>query len=262
MKRFLLGWVLCACSLSLGAMDITIDASYPNQFKVSWSAVPGAVHYDLYADGEAMDRVDGDVLSASIGSNEQPLYSNREYTLIVAARDGADKDLDAIAIKATTGTWSGSYRWINDTGDDNKGRCKMIHYVLEDNADGMVIKSELPELGLVVVSPMPISDSWIKFEDPSAEVYRANSVIFNTTNFKPSKYKVDAIEQDAFGVTDILKTKAMGFTFTTTSYYRLIVDEEGRRCVLFSTKGSGLASTGIFKNPDDTWDGAFCVPEE
>lgn len=262
MRRLLLSFVLVCSMGALFSMKASIGKSYPNQFLVSWSEVPGAAHYDLYADGEAMARVDGTVLSHSIGSNEKPLFSNRDYTLIIAARDADNRDLDAIALKGTTGTWSGSYRWTNTTGDDNKGRCTMIHYVLNDRPDGMVIQSELPGLGLQVVSPMPVSDSWTKFEDPSAEVYRANSVIFNTTNFKPSKFKVEAIEQDASGVTDILKTKAMSFTFTTTSYYRLIVDEEGRRCVLFSTKGSGLAATGIFKNPDDRWDGAFCVPEE
>ena len=262
MKRFLLSLFLCGAMGSLTAMQVSIEKSYPNQFLVSWSEVEGAVHYDLYADGKAMARVDSNVRSHSIGSNDDPLFSNREYVLIVAARDADNKDLDAVAIKGTTGSWSGSYRWINDTGDDNKGRCKMIHYVLEDLPEGMIIKSELPELGMVQVSPMPISDSWTKFEDPGAEVYRANSVVFNSTNFKPSKFRVEAIEQDASGVTDILKTKAMGFTFTTTSYYKLMVDEQGRRCVLFSTKGSGLAATGIFKNPDDRWDGAFCVPEE
>ncbi len=262
MKRFLLAAVIALAMEGLFSMQASIEKSYPNQFLVSWSAVPGAVHYDLYADGKPMKRVDGNVLSHAIGSNENPLYSNREYTLIIAARDGENKDLDAIALQGKTDSWSGSYKWINNTGNDNKGRCTMIHYELEDNPDGMIIKSELPGLGMQVVSPMPISDSWTKYEDPDAEVYRANAIIFNTTNYKPSKFRVEAIEQDAEGVTDILKTKAMGFTFTTTSHYKLIINDEGKRCVLFSTKGSGLASTGIFKNPDDTWDGAFCIPEE
>lgn len=261
-KRMSIALAACLSAHMLFAMDLMVENAYPNQFSVSWTPVEGAVHYDLYADGQALDRVDGNVTSASIGSNDNPLYSNREYTLIVAARDGDNKDLDAVAVAATTSSWSGSYKWINDTGDDNKGRCKMIHYVLDDKPEGMIIQSELPELGLVQVSPMPVSEKWTDYDDPDAEIYRANAIIFNTTNFKPSKYKVVEIQQDAGGVTDILKTKAMGMSFTTTSHYRLIVTEEGKRAVLFNTKGSGLAATGIFHNPDERWDGAFLVPEE
>ena len=89
MRRLLLSFVL-ACSMgALFSMKASIGKSYPNQFLVSWSEVPGAAHYDLYADGEAMARVDGTVLSHSIGSNEKPLFSNRDYTLIIAARDAA-----------------------------------------------------------------------------------------------------------------------------------------------------------------------------
>lgn len=243
-------------------MTLTIDKAYPNQFRVSWSPVEGAVYYDLYADGQPVARMDGTATSGSIGSNDAPLFSNRQYTLICAARDANNKDLDAVAVYGTTGTWSGSYRWVNDTGDDNKGRCKFIHYVIEDNPDGMIIKSELPELGLQVVSPMPVSDKWTDYDDPDAGVYRANAIIFNTTNFKPSKFRIDAIAQDAGGVTDVVKTKAAGMTFTTQSRYQFFIDDDGKRAILFNTKGSGLASTGIFKNPDKTWDGKFKVTEE
>lgn len=235
---------------------------WPNQVELSWSAINGAAFYDVYVNGEPFARLDGKLTTGHAGSNEKPLFSNKEYEVIVAARDAANGNLDAVRLTVRTSSWSGSYVWDNPTDKDNKGKCRHLHYVLEDTPNAMLIKSELPELGLKTISPMPINTDWVDYNDDGALTYRANGKLFNTTNFTPSKFMVTEVIQDASGVTDVVKTKAVGMTFTTKTFYKLVVTEDGKRAVRFQTVGSGLAATGIFGNPEKGSDGAFTLVEE
>jgi hypothetical protein len=139
----------------------------------------------------------------------------------------------------------------------------MLHYVVEDVPGGqMIIKSELPGLGLQVISPAEVIGSWVDYDDPSAEVYRANGLMFNTTSAKPSRFLVSSVTQDATGVQVEVKSKALGMTFTTQSFYQFIITKEGKRACVFWTTGSGLAATGIFNNPEKGSDGKFTLVEE
>lgn len=262
-KKSLVAFLLVVCCFQGSALSVKVEKLYPNQALISWSVVDGTAHYDVYVDNIPVVRLGGKSLSCVVGGNTDPLLSNHAYKIIVAARDGSDKNLDAAQISITTGSWSGSYVWDNPTDNNNKGRCIHLRYVIDDVSGGqMIIKSELPELGLQVVSPMPVSDVWTGYDDSSAAVYRANGLMFNTTNTKPSKFKVSAVEQDAKGIHIEVKTKAVGLTFTTDSYYQFIINDQGKKACVFWTTGSGLASTGIFKNPEKGTDGKFFLLEE
>lgn len=250
------------CVFPLISLSVRVEKSYPNQFFLSWDKVKGASYYDVYIDGKPFARLEGDVTKGNAGSNEQPLFSNSTHEIIVAARDQDNKDLDAGKVKATTSSWSGSYSWKNSTKKDNKGRCVSLRFVLDDRPSLMVIQSDLPELGLEVVSPMPVTGNWVDYDDDQALTYRANGRIFNTTNFTPSSFLIVSVEQDASRIIDTVKTKAVGMTFSSTSTYELLVTEQGKRAVRFDTTGSGLAATGIFKNPEKGSDGKFLLVEE
>jgi hypothetical protein len=244
-------------------MTAQIERVFPNQVMISWTAVVGTRHYDVYVDKKPIARLDGDRSSCVVGGNDDPLLSNHRYQIIVASRDGDDRTIDFTQVVAETVSWSGSYRWTNSTDNDNKGRCVSLRYVVDDvPGRQMVIKSELPGLGLQVVSPAEIIGSWTDYNDPSAAVYRANGLMFNASSAKPSKFLVDSVTQTAKGILVEVKSKALGMTFTTHSYYQFVVTEDGKRACVFWTTGNGLASTGIFKNPERGSEGKFVLVEE
>jgi len=263
MKRFVATLLLSFAGMSVWAITVTVERSYPNQAVVSWSSVEGTSHYDVYLDNQPVARFGGNIFSCTVGGNANPLLSNHRYQVIVASRDASDRTLDASQVTVETTSWSGSYRWSNPTDNTNKGRCVMLHYVVEDVPGGqMIIKSELPGLGLQVISPAEVIGSWVDYDDPSAEVYRANGLMFNTTSAKPSRFLVSSVTQDATGVQVEVKSKALGMTFTTQSFYQFIITKEGKRACVFWTTGSGLAATGIFNNPEKGSDGKFTLVEE
>jgi len=256
-------FLLLGITSSLFAMTGKVEKSFPNQVEISWEAQPGAVHYDVYLDNQPLARLGSTQLHFRVGSNLKPLKSRHDYLVIVACRDEQDTTLAYVQMPIITTSWSGSYSWKNSTEDDNNGRCKSLHFVLEDTNDGLVILSELPNgVGLRQVFPLDITDRWIEYASDEAETYRSNAMIFNCTSFSPDCYKGISMLQDEFGAVAKVSTKALGFTITTSSQYELQVDSHDKRVVLFRTNGSGIAATGIFKNPESGSKGKFALMED
>jgi hypothetical protein len=60
----------------------------------------------------------------------------------------------------------------------------------------------------------------------------------------------DPVEAGEEYVTEIV-TKALGFEVTTVSTYAFVVDEHDDLALYFQNRGSGIASVGLFSNPED-----------
>ncbi len=249
-------------------MEARVLASYPNQVEIAWDAVKGAVWYDLYLDNQPVKRVKALTLTQRLGSNEESLESNREYQVIVAARDAKNVTLDAVQIPVRTTSWEGHYFWENLTSDDNGGKCRSLHLEVRDTAGSFELFGHFPgkQEGLRLFPLMPISKDYPWFEydgDGDVELaYRTNASVFNSTNIEPKSWKIVELERGNSFLRTKISTKVGIFSFKTESLMVFEVSEAGVKRVLFHNTGDGLASSGIFKSPNPGEDGVFVFVEK
>lgn len=266
-------WVVCA-----NAGTLRTKGSLPNQIRIAWAPVAGASWYDFYegdvgserflvrlaADALAPD-ADG-LLTWTVGGNDAPLYPETDYRIVFAARGDNDSPLVADALQVRTGSWSGVYRWSNPTSDDNGGRVRDITITVKRGSDiaGFPVYYEMygdfPREGvssLQKVFPLLPLDSgsfgWISYGDqtPAAVAYRLNAEKFNKTSFKPRQWRIRSIKIGPKQYVTEIVTKALGFEVTTVSTYAFVVDEHDDLALYFQNRGSGIASVGLFFNPED-----------
>jgi len=270
MKRLAAVMVFFSILLSsLSAMEARLLGSFPNQVEISWDAVKGAVWYDLYLDNQPMKRVKAPTLCQTLGSNEESLESNRNYQVIVTARNEKNETLASTQIPVRTTSWAGHYFWVNLTDDDNGGRCRNLHLEVRDSSGELEMYGYFPDLSdkAVKIFPLlPIAEEYPQFEyrgDGEVEfAYRSNASVFNTTNLEPKSWKIVELERKNSSLRTKISTKVGIFSFKAESLLAFEVSETGEKRVLFHNTGDGLASTGIFKSPNPGENGVFVFVEK
>ncbi len=239
----------------LGARQMDLDAEVViNDVSLSWAEICGASFYDIYADDVFIARLDEDTFSYTVGGLDQ----DRTYRIVVGARDEANNTLDAEAVEVRTGSFSGVYRWVNPTDDDNDGRLKEITYIarLRDNPKyGQYMEISIPYAGdeLVIFPLQDLDEStwpWIDYDDEcdAALAYRLNCEKFNTSSLRPGRFRVSRIFISPESSSVEMQSSAFGFKVTTTSYYDFEV-RDGNACLIYETSGSGLVESALFRNP-------------
>lgn len=164
-------------------------------------------------------------------------------------------------------SWEGSYRWVNPTNKTNGG--KIATYELElreapsDSRYPLELYYRLDTRSLrlfPLIDDIIGSDEWIPYESISdyGEAYRINAEVFNTTKFTPNSWKLKSQAYADGTFESIIVTKVMGLQFSFTSRMTLVTLPDASKALLFSMKGTGIASWGMFKNPkpgplEDEW---------
>ena len=258
MKRCVIIWfilILSACSL--GALQLV--KAFPGGLHISWEAVDGADYYDVYLDREPIIRVQKTNLHLT------DLEDYRSYQVIVAARKTGNIDVAAFRSEFTTSGWEGAYRWINTTNKDNDGKCRQLDFFVIHQDGSYTIYGMYQEdyHRLCPLVDTQLIGIEIPYEGSSAHqrAYRANSEVFNTTSFTPKSWKVTEYMVEDKQIRTKVQTKVGALSFTTTSVYSFGVNEDGKRQLIFDTKGTGLASWGLFNSPNSGDGKAFICTE-
>lgn len=268
MKKTLITLFLLIMSLSLFAAMNATYKEHPTSVELKWSKVPRAVFYDIYNDNEFITRLDSNKTSYTL----ENLLSNKEQNITLAARDANNKDLDAAWIKAKTTSWDGTYKWVNNTKDTNKGKMKSLtlRTVTEyDPKVGQYQRIFFSTDGVDEFLVFPIFD----FDDPrtnekhkfkedseSGEAYRQNVSLVNTSAFKPSEWRITKMEIMPDSVTLVVETKVMGMTLTTDTIITFKEDQNGNKTAEVLYQGEEkLSDKFLFKNPNPNEGDAFVL---
>ncbi len=231
---------------------------HPNQIHLSWQEVEGAEYYDLYLNKEPM--VQTKETKVVLGSNDRPLTSHTHYEVLIAARKQDVRELAVERALVKTPGWEGRYRWVNLSEEDNKGKCRQLDYLVSYEEGSYVIHGlfEKPYQLYPLVSAHRMGEH-IPYEgdSPHQIAYRLNAEIFNTTNFKPKSWSVERIDYSDDRVLVEIETKVGMMRFSTISTYRFVLSSNGKQQLHFETKGSGIASWGLFENPNPGDAGIF-----
>ena len=246
-----------------------VERCFPNQVEVSWDRVENAVFYDLYLNREAVKRLKSSVTNTFLGSNEQPLASNTSYSVIISARDEENRTLESVEFPVLTTSWEGTYRWINLTENDNKGKCRELVLLVVDEGPVFEVYGLFPEVSKIPLLLFPLvspdqEQNQFSYEGAGIieRTYRTNAEVFNTTSIKPKTWQVLEIEKKNAFLGIKMLTKIGALSFKTESWYEFIITEEGEKRVLFHNTGTGMASWGIFKSPNPGEHGVFVFHEK
>lgn len=263
-------YLLLAAAAMLSAVSLNAEAeSLPTSIKLSWDAVDGAVYYDIYNGQTSVARLPSDVYSFTV----EDLFSNESYDLCVAARDAENRDLDAEWVTASTTNWDGVYQWVNETDKDNRGRMKTFTLRLEtvrDEAIGQYLRMFMVNDDGSELRIFPLFDfgsenagSWVDYGDdgPTGTAYRENAERFNTSIFKPSKWRVDRIVIDYDSTSAYIQTSAFGIIVDTETTYYLYIEDGLRKMSFTTTSESSLAESVLFHNPNPGEGDAFILTE-
>ncbi|MCK9547199.1 MAG: hypothetical protein RBS49_00720 [Sphaerochaeta sp.] len=261
MKRlFLVIAILCVVMPGSSAgMEVLSVVPYPTQLQVHWTAVEGADYYDLYLDRVPMARV-REGHQVMLGSNEQPLLSHHEYTVLVAARKDGNIEMGFATAKARTGGWEGRYRWVNETKSTNKGWAKQLDYRVTYEGGEYRIEGFFDRWYTLfpLVDPAMIGHQFaFDGEGEVFEAYRNNMRVFNTTTIKPKWWKVVSSSSTANSFIVDVRSRAGGIEVVTRSTYRFVVASEGKSELHFTTTADGVASLSIFRSPNPGENGVF-----
>ncbi|MGE4453885.1 MAG: hypothetical protein AB7D92_05070 [Sphaerochaeta sp.] len=260
MKPLVLLFLLLVPSLTLSAsiLGLQVDLVHPNQIHVSWQEVQGAEYYDLYLNKKPM--VHTHDCSAVLGSNERPLSSHTDYEVLIAARKKGVGELAVERIQVQTTGWEGHYRWVNQSEDDNKGKCSQLDFLVTWDGISYEIAGLFDQpyrlYPLLRASLVGEQIPW-EGDAPYQVAYRLNAEQFNTTNFTPRSWRVTRMEAQDTWMEIVVETKVGMMKFTTTSIYRFTLSGKGERQLHFQTKGTGIASWGLFSCPHPGDDGVF-----
>ena len=262
--------LLTALSLLAGtaaAASLCAEAEgLPTSVTLSWNSVEGAAHYDIYNGDKPVARLGSDASSYTV----EKLLSDEEYTFCVATRGEGNEDIDAEWVSVSTSSWDGVYEWVNKTDKDNKGRVKGIRIRIETAYDEKVgqyhnvymYKDDGTEVKIFPLYDFSDSSSgeWVDYNasSPAAISYRFNAERFNTSPFKPVKWRVDKVVIDYDSSSAYIQTSALGLVFETVSGYELYI-EDGEMKLSFHTEGSGMVSGVLFRNPNPGEGDAFIL---
>lgn len=254
-RKAVLVFIMIMISFSLYASQLNLKAQVlVNDVNLEWSEVEGASFYDVYANDIFLARLDADTFSYTA----ENLAQESGYRLIVGARDENNNTLDADALEIETDSFSGVYKWVNETDDDNKGRLKEITYIarLKTSPEyGQYMEISIPygDDELVIFPLQSLDDStwpWIDYDDggETALAYRLNCEKFNTSSLKPGRFRVSRIFITPESASVEIQSSAFGFKVTTTTSYDFSMREDGVYLV-YETSGSGLVESALFRNP-------------
>ncbi|MDD4012309.1 MAG: hypothetical protein PHI83_09195 [Sphaerochaetaceae bacterium] len=149
--------------------------------------------------------------------------------------------------------WSGEYLWVNPTSKDNKGKCKELHFKVICPSEGcceifsIIDGQSYRMFPIISESQMNVSFDWDSDTEQGIS-YRKNAEVFNTTSFKPDRWKVTdvAIGESEYSVK--VQTEVAFFKVSTFTRYSFVI-EDGKRKLKYTLGGDGLAKTGLFRNP-------------
>lgn len=260
MKRLLvLSFSLLILISSLFADMALTGEAYPTSVILSWNEVPDSVYYDIYSGSDFIVRIEDHSTSYRV----ENLRSNQAYSFSVAARDTANTNLDTGFFDVTTDSWDGIYRWVNLTDKDNGGKMKSLTFRISTQVDDVygqyyevyIVPDEGEEFRIFPLFDFGDENAgeWHKYkEDTVAGVsYRSNAELFNTSIFKPSKWRVDRIAINSDSVEAYIETSAMGIDLITYTVFAFSFDENGNKILNLGTSSdNGMVDSFLFKNPN------------
>lgn len=254
--------------LSAASLNTKVE-SFPTSISLSWDPVEGAVYYDIYNGQTSVARLPSDARSYTVTK----LFSNESYDLCVAARDAENRDLASEWVSATTTEWDGIYEWVNLTKNDNKGKMKTFRLRLETVRDEVygqylsmfIVNDDGSELRIFPLFDFGSEESgnWVDYDDKgrTGTAYRENAERFNTSIFKPSKWRVDRIVIDYDSTSAYIQTSAFGIIVDTETTYNLYIEDGKRKMSFTTTSESSLAESVLFHNPNPGEGEAFILTE-
>lgn len=267
-KKFFTVCLAVLAALSLSAMTVTAE-TFPSSVELSWAPVEGASYYDIYNGNTPLVRLGSSALSYTV----EGLPPDTAFRFCVAARDSANANLDAKWVKASTGNWDGVYLWENLTDEDNHGKVRSIRLRIQSAYDDDLgyyfeIYSWDAEDKEYRIFPLldfgdERSGEWISYKDSSsaAVAYRNNAERFNTSRFKPSKWRLDKLEIDYDSTSAYIQTSAVGMKLMTVSTYQMYVEDGVRKISFSTTSDSSLVRNNLFENPNPGEGPAFILSE-
>lgn len=230
-----------------------------SSIEIYWTMIEGADYYDVYLDRLPMGRIRGGY-HTTLGSNENPLSSHRQYEVLVVARtDGGGERALSIAV-VETGGWEGRYRWVNQTKSTNKGRATQLEFRVTYHGGGYRIEGLYDtwhDLFPLVEESMIGRQFDYDGESSFERAYRSNVQTFNTTSIKPVWRKVVSSSSTANSATVDVRSRARGIEVVTRSIYRFVITDEGEAELHFTTTADGIAALSIFRSPNKGDDGVF-----
>lgn len=263
--------ILIVFSIALCPLCASMSVSYdarPTSVFFSWDETEGAIYYDIYNDNIFLARLSG------VNEYEaKGLLSEREYSFSIAARDKDNNTLDAAFLDVVTDSWDGIYVWENSTKKDNKGKLKSLKVRIETKIDPEY--GQYPEVWFIGedgsenrIFPLfefsdPEASKWHKYNEdsPAGRAYRENADRFNTTSFKPGKWKLSRIVIDSDETTAYILTSILSFELTTWSKF-VFFEEDGIKRLSLETVGEeAIADRFIFSNPEKGGDGRFILTQ-
>lgn len=231
----------------------------PTEVILTWNAVDGSVYYDVYLGSEFLTRIEDGKREYRV----ENLDSDNEYSFSVAARDGKNADLDAGFLDISTENWDGTYKWVNETDKDNKGKMRSLTLrvlTCHDAVYGQYYEIyQVPEKSaeFKIFPLFAFGDNsageWHKYKENSdaGRSYKENAEIFNTSIFKPGKWRVTRIEMDKDKIVAHIETSAIGIVVSTATTYEFCVDPSGNRYILLDTiADNSMVNSFLFKNPN------------
>lgn len=270
MKKALLCLFFTIFALSVYAASLSATAeALPTAVNLTWSEVENTVYYDIYNGKDFVVRLNAASLD-SLSYKVEKLLSNTSYSFSIASRDASNKTLAAVQVKVTTDSWDGVYKWENKTDKDNNGKLREIVVRIEtayDDKYGQYYNVYYRDGNGVESRIFPLFDfadqsafEWHKYKEDSiaGNSYRTNAELFNTSPFKPGKWKVYSIVIDTNSTTAYIQTSAIGMEFLTTTVFELYLDESSSKHLSLDTKGEQkLVDNYLFKNPNPGEGDAF-----
>lgn len=243
----------------------------PTSVALDWTEVDGADYYDIYKDDAFVVRLDANAISDSSYTVEK-LPSNTSFVFKIAARKKDNSTLAAARFDARTSSWDGTYKWVNETDNNNKGKMKSLTLRAETKVDpvyGQFIELYyVPEDKSAEYKIFPLFSfddkaafEWHKYKDNSVAgvSYRTNAELFNTSNFKPGKWKVYSIVIDSNGATAYIQTSALGMEFLTTTVFEFYLEGSDMKLSLDTTGDQKIVDNYLFKNPNPGQGDAFIL---
>ena len=257
MKKHIFAFLLMLMCLTGVHASMTADVRV-NSSDLTWDRVEGASYYDLYLDGAPLARLRSDATGYTLSHLDQM----REYTVIMGARDRDGNTLHADKVTFQTGSFSGTYRFVNDSDDDNHGKLRMLEFRAElaEGPDGQYMAISYPVEGVYIpffpFEPYDGPWDWVKFRSdlPLARVYKDICSRINRLDIMPTSFRIDGFDVTTDTVIMRITSKAYGIKVSTVTEFNFRSDESGTYAV-FRNSGSDLIEKALFRgdDPDDPY---------
>ena len=267
MKRSLLAVIAVLLCRSVIAMTCLAE-SFPSSVGLSWSPVEGAVYYDIYNGNVPVARLSSSELSYVVTK----LPPHTDFRFCVAARDGSNTNLDSKWVSATTSGWDGVYYWENLTDNDNDGLVKDMKFRVVSKTDpgiGPYLEIWSYDANGDEYRIFPLQDlaaasgEWVQYKgsSPEAVAYRNNAERFNTSPFKPGKWRLEKLVIDYDSTSAYIQTSAIGMKLDTVSTYQFFIEDGVRKLSFTTTSDSSLVRKYLFDNPNPGEGPAYILVE-